>query len=297
MDHKRAIAALGALAQETRLELFRLLVARGPEGLPAGVIAERLRVLPASLSFHLQQLVHAGLIVQRRSGRQLIYSAEYDAMNALMAYLTENCCGRGAACAPVCNPAEIFAPTDPDSSVWRAAAEPVASARPYNVLFLCTGNSARSILAEALLSHWGKGGFRAFSAGSFPRGAVHPSALELLESVHLPTDGLRSKSWDEFAVAGAPRMDFVFTVCDRAASELCPVWPGSPVGAHWGVPDPAAVEGSPSDKRHAFRAAYLELESRIKLFAALPLDKLDRLAIARQIDAIGRVEATPEAAP
>ena len=161
------------------------------------------------------------------------------------------------------------------------------TAKTYNVLFLCTGNSARSILAEALLGHWGGGRFKAYSAGSFPKGAVHPLALGLLENADLDTRGLRSKSWDEFAQPGAPEMDFVFTVCDQAAGEVCPIWPGNPVTAHWGVPDPAAVEGTEAERRRAFREAYLALENRIKLFTALPIDKLDRLAIQRSVDEIG----------
>jgi len=129
--------------------------------------------------------------------------------------------------------------------------------RPYNVLFLCTGNSARSILAEVLIEHWGKERFKGYSAGSFPKGTVHPVALDLLEKVHLPTRGLRSKSWNEFARPGAPVMDFVFTVCDQAADEVCPVWPGNPVTAHWGVPDPAAVQDTDAEQRKAFREAYV----------------------------------------
>ena len=163
--------------------------------------------------------------------------------------------------------------------------------RPYNVLFICTGNSARSILAEALIEHWGRGRFRGYSAGSFPKGAVHPLALELLAKRHLPTEGLRSKSWDEFARPGAPVMDFVFTVCDQAAGEVCPVWPGNPVTAHWGVPDPAVVEGSLEERGRAFRAALLALEARIKLFVHLPMEKLDRLALKREADRIGRLRS------
>ena len=162
------------------------------------------------------------------------------------------------------------------------------SGRIYNVLFLCTGNSARSILAEALIDHWGKGRFKGHSAGSFPRGAVHPLAFEVLEKLHLRTSGLRSKSWNEFARPGAPVMDFVFTVCDQAASEVCPVWPSNPVTAHWGVPDPAAVKGTEAEQRRAFRDAYVVIENRIKLFVALPIDKLDHMAITRSVDDIGR---------
>src|ERR1700722_2444585 len=164
----------------------------------------------------------------------------------------------------------------------------------YNVLFLCTGNSARSILAEVLLDHWGKGGFKGYSAGSFPKGEVHPLTLDLLERLRLPTGGLRSKSWDEFARPNPPVMDFVFTVCDQAAGEACPVWPGNPVTAHWGVPDPAAVAGSEDERKRAFRDAHRRLEARIKLFIALPIDKLDRLALKRRAEEIGQSEYQEE---
>ena len=157
---------------------------------------------------------------------------------------------------------------------------------PYNVLFLCTGNSARSILAEALLARWGQGKFRPFSAGSHPKGAVHPQALALLRKHGLPTDELRSKAWDEFAVVGAPKLDFVFTVCDRAAAEVCPVWPGQPMTAHWGVEDPAAAADDRAEK--SFRNAYNVLEARIKLFISLPVAKLDGMKLQRRLDEIGR---------
>lgn len=160
--------------------------------------------------------------------------------------------------------------------------------QPYNVLFLCTGNSARSILAESLMNHWGQGKFCGFSAGSYPKGSVHPIALELLVKMNLPVEGLRSKSWDEFAVASAPALDFVFTVCDNAAGEVCPVWPGQPMTAHWGVPDPAGVEGSDTEKWLAFRAAFKSLEGRIKAFTSLPLASLDRMKLKQHLDAIGK---------
>jgi arsenate reductase len=171
------------------------------------------------------------------------------------------------------------------------------SGKTYNVLFLCTGNSARSIMAEALLEHWGKERFKGYSAGSYPKGAVHPLALELLKKAHLDTSALRSKSWDEFAKPGAPVMDFVCTVCDQAASEVCPVWPGNPVTAHWGVPDPAAVEGPEAEKMRAFRYAYQALETRIKLFTSLRLEALDRLAIKREVDEIGHLRIVPSGEP
>ena len=160
--------------------------------------------------------------------------------------------------------------------------------QPFNVLFLCTGNSARSVLAEQLMNYWGRGGFRGYSAGSHPKGQVHPIALDLLKHMKLPTDGLRSKSWDEFAAPGAPGLDFVFTVCDNAAGEVCPVWPGQPMTAHWGVPDPAAVEGSETERWLAFRQTFKELENRIKVFTSLPIRSLDRLKLQERLDAIGQ---------
>jgi arsenate reductase len=160
--------------------------------------------------------------------------------------------------------------------------------RPYNVLFLCTGNSARSILAEALLNKIGKKKFVAWSAGSQPKAAVNPHALTLLKRLDFPTGDLRSKSWDEFAKAGAPEMDFVFTVCDDAANEVCPVWPGQPMTAHWGVPDPAAVRGEEKDVAAAFRSTFLQLQRRIEMFANLPVQSLDRISLKKHVDDIGR---------
>ncbi|MGC1106193.1 MAG: arsenate reductase ArsC [Candidatus Acidiferrales bacterium] len=157
----------------------------------------------------------------------------------------------------------------------------------YNVLFLCTGNSARSIMAEAIMNRKGLPTFTAYSAGSQPKGAVHPAALRQIEIANLPTSGLRSKAWDEFAVEGAPKMDFVFTVCDNTAKEVCPVWPGQPMTAHWGVPDPAAVEGTPEQIDKAFRDAFMILDRRINLFLCLPLSSLDELAIKKEISRIG----------
>lgn len=165
--------------------------------------------------------------------------------------------------------------------------------KTYNVLFLCTGNSARSILAEALLNHWGKGKFKAYSAGSFPKGEVNPLSIELLKSMKLPTAGLYSKSWNEFTKPDMPAMDFIFTVCDQATGEVCPIWPGNPMTAHWGIPDPAAVEGTREQKLAAFRDAANRLDARIKLFAALPFERLDRIAIKREAEKIGHIGDTP----
>lgn len=164
--------------------------------------------------------------------------------------------------------------------------------RIYNVLFLCTGNSARSIMAEAIMNHLGKGQFRAFSAGSSPKGDVHPLTLEALRTAGIATDGLRSKAWDEFAKPDAPNMDFVFTVCDNAAGETCPVWPGQPMTAHWGIEDPAAVQGTPFQQQAAFDAALRFMRNRITAFMSLPLSSIDRLTMASRLRNIGAMEGT-----
>ncbi|KPK15455.1 MAG: ArsR family transcriptional regulator [Betaproteobacteria bacterium SG8_41] len=167
----------------------------------------------------------------------------------------------------------------------------MSAQKTYNVLFLCTGNSARSIMGEVLTTFWGKGRFRGYSAGSHPRGEVNPMTLELLRQLQFPTNGLRSKDWNEFTRLGAPRMDFVFTVCDHAAAEVCPVWPGQPMTAHWGIPDPAAAEGDDAQRMLAFREAFRTLENRIKIFIDLPITSLERLQLKEKLDALGQ---TPE---
>ncbi len=162
------------------------------------------------------------------------------------------------------------------------------SDQPLNVLFLCTGNSARSIIAEAIMNREGRGRFRAYSAGSHPKGEVNPRAVDLLRSLHYPVDGFRSKSWDEFEGPDAPKLDFVFTVCDDAAAEVCPIWPGQPMTAHWGMPDPAAVKGSPAEIALAFADTYRMMNNRLTLFMNLPMASLDRLSLQRRLDEIGR---------
>ena len=162
--------------------------------------------------------------------------------------------------------------------------------RIYNVLFLCTGNSARSVMAETLLNHWGKGLFQAYSAGSHPAGRVHPLTLDLLARLNFPVAALRSKSWDEFAAPAAPVMDFVFTVCDQAAGEVCPIWPGQPITGHWGFPDPASFSGTQAEKRAFFAEVFRQIESRTKAFAALPMEKLDRLAMQREVRRLGMLQ-------
>ena len=167
---------------------------------------------------------------------------------------------------------------------------------PYNVLFLCTGNSARSIMAEAIINRLGQGRFKGFSAGSHPKGHVHPRTLALLKRLNYPTDNVRSKSWDEFATSGAPRMDFVFTVCDDAAKEECPHWPGQPMTAHWGVPDPAAAQGTDAERALAFADAFRMLNNRISIFVSLPMRGLDKLSLQKRLDEIGRVVPIREGA-
>jgi arsenate reductase len=168
--------------------------------------------------------------------------------------------------------------------------------KAFNVLFLCTGNSARSIMAESILNQLGGGHFVAYSAGSFPSGKVNPLALDLLRQNRIPTGHLRSKPWDEFAKPGAPHLDFVFTVCDKAAGETCPIWPGQPMTAHWGIADPAAVQGTDEEKRHAFFNAFRELSQRIRIFTSLPIRALDRIKLQERLNAIGRSTSTDEVA-
>ena len=170
------------------------------------------------------------------------------------------------------------------------------SRQPFNVLFLCTGNSARSIMAEAVLNQLGGGQFKAYSAGSHPKGEIHPLALALLKQNKVPTEMLRSKPWDEFAFPEAPSLDFVFTVCDKAAGEMCPIWPGQPMTAHWGIPDPAAVEGTDEQRRHAFLSTFHELSQRIRIFTSLPIRSLDRIKMQERLNAIGRTGSIDDVA-
>ena len=282
MELKDATTALSALAQEHRLAVFRLLVAQGPSGLAAGAIARGVGVLPSTLSHHLAHLERAGLLRSWRRERHIFYAVDIEGMRRLIAFLTEDCCGGRP---------EICAYPRQDGGLWeleRESEEVTMRDRPYNVLFLCTGNSARSILAESILNRAGAGRFVAYSAGSMPAGRVHPYALDLLRLQNYPTGSLRSKSWGEFAGPDAPRLDFVFTVCDNAANEVCPVWPGQPMTAHWGVPDPAAVEGTEAVKRAAFAETMRMLGTRISVFVSLPMTSLDRLTLQRRLDDIGR---------
>jgi arsenate reductase len=272
MTKTNVIAALAALAQETRLDIFRLLVARGPDGMPAGEIGDRLRLPSPTLSFHLNQLRHTGLVTSRRQSRLIIYGAKFRTMNGLIEYLTENCCA-----------------SETDNAT-RGRPKSVTPGREFNVLFLCTNNSARSIMAECAMNRWGGGKFHAFSAGSKPRGAVHPVTLEVLGELKYETGGLRSKDWNEFAQPDSPPLDFVFTLCDRAAAEVCPTWPGQPIRAHWGIEDPVAVVGTSAATRKAFVKVYTEMERRIRIFTALPIETLERFALERWVTEIGKLD-------
>lgn len=277
MDEAQAIKALGALAQGTRLAIFRRLVVAGLDGMRPGELAECLNVLPSALSFHLKELLHADLVGQEREGKSLIYRAHLPLMNQLLAYLTDNCC-QGQSCTEL----TLFSGRSP-------SLESPMSDKTFNVLFLCSANSARSIMAEACLNRMGGSRMRAYSAGSHPAGQVHPLALSLLNRHHYDTSGLRSKSWQEYMLPQAPVMDFVFAVCDRAAAELCPTWPGQPISAHWGVADPVQVGGPPEQMAKAFSDAFVVLNRRISLLLALPIEKLDRLSLKNEVDRIGLV--------
>ncbi len=291
-----ALRALSALAKDSRLAVFRLLVESLPDGLPAGEVAARLELAPATLSFHLSRLERAGLLTSHRRGRWIIYAADFARMQSLMDFLTENCCGG--------DPAACAAPPGAERPARAASglgATPSRRPRPgnptmaaddkvYNVLFLCTGNSARSIMAEAILNAIGRDRFRAFSAGSHPKEKIHPLALELLRRERLPTEGLRSKNWEELAKPGAPELDFVFTLCDQAAGEACPAWPGRPITAHWGSPDPVAFDGSEGEKLLFFARVYREIASRLAIFTGLPVVSLDRLSLKARLDEIGQTQ-------
>ncbi|MCE1234942.1 MAG: metalloregulator ArsR/SmtB family transcription factor [Hyphomicrobiales bacterium] len=281
---KETVELLASLAQATRLEAFRRLVAAEPEGLAAGDLARALDVPQNTLSAHLAILSRAGLVDATRRGRSLIYRADVDRFRSSVAGLLEDCCGG--------HPERC---EGRGSDLARRSEMPPVTHRPMNVLFLCTGNSARSVLAEAILRDLGGDRFRAFSAGSHPKGEIAPLAAKVLASYGHSLEGLRSKSWDEFAAPGAPAMDFVFTVCDSAAGEACPVWPGQPVTAHWGIEDPAAVEGVEIERERAFVTAYRYMKNRIAAFVALPLDRLDAVAIDRDLAAIGRLEGATAA--
>jgi arsenate reductase len=281
--HADLFAALG---HPSRLGVFRLLARHAPHGVAAGEIAAALGMKANTASVHLATLAQTGLIEGRREGKQVLYALNLRRTGALIDYLLADCCrGRPDLCAPPS--ARALARTEEAGAM---------TDRPYNVLFICSGNSARSIFAEAILAREGAGRFRAFSAGVNPRSELNPYAVAQLEKLGHEVNGLRAKHVSEFQGPDAPKMDFVFTVCDQAANEECPPWPGQPITGHWGVPDPVKASGTEAEKKLAFSEAYRMLKHRITAFAALSMDKLDRLALQRAVDDIGaRADAADRA--
>ena len=278
-----AAAIFDALSQVTRLEAFRLLSRYHPFGLAAGDISRLLAVPHNTLSTHLAVLQSAGLICSRRDGRTVIFVYNPSRYQAAEAFLSQGQPKRRQR-TPFSNLAN-YPIKRPDDDI---------TDKPHNILILCTGNSARSILAEAIINREGQGRFRAYSAGSQPKGRPNPLALELLSGLGYDTSGLRSKPWSEFAGADAPKMDVIITVCDGAAGESCPHWPGHPLVAHWGIPDPAEVTGTPEQKRAAFQDAYRQLMNRTTALVTLPIDKVSLSELKARIADIGRMEGATD---
>jgi protein-tyrosine-phosphatase/DNA-binding transcriptional ArsR family regulator len=276
MEASEAAAAFAALSQETRLDLMRLLIAEGATGLPAGEIAMRLAVPNSTLSFHLAALERAGLTLSTRQGRQIVHAARLIGLRQLLGFLTETCCaGHPELCGDI---ARLFPPL-PDEDKGMTPA--------FNVLFLCTHNSARSIMAEAILQKLGGGRFQAYSAGSDPIAAPHPEVIERLRALGHDVTGLRSKSWNEFTGPNAPRMDFVITLCDTLDGQTCPDFGQLPVTGAWPLPDPAKFSGNAAERATLLNELYASLRRRIEIFTALPFAALDRIAIKARLDELG----------
>ncbi|MDG3041351.1 arsenate reductase/protein-tyrosine-phosphatase family protein [Roseicyclus marinus] len=266
-----------ALSHPARLDVVQLLIRRYPDKVPAGEIAEVLGLKPNTLSAYLADLMQAGLITRDRIGTSLRYAADMDGLRMMTDGLLRDCC-RGRA--DLCPPLSLSAP-DGDRIMPNGR---------YKVLFICTGNSARSIFAETILREMAGDRFEVFSAGTQPQSALNPMAVEMLRLKGHDTAALRSKNLSEFQGAGAPVFDFVFTVCDRAANEACPPWPGQPMSAHWSTPDPVKAQGTEAERMLAFQSAYGMLRNRILAFTALPLDTLDRISLQRALDGIAKTE-------
>jgi arsenate reductase len=278
MESTTAAFAFAALGQETRLDLLRALLAAGPSGLAAGDIAARLGVPPSTLSFHLRALDQAGLVAATRQGRSLIYAAQVDRLRALLTFLADACCnGDPARCGDL---HRIF-----DTSRETARMTPAT----FNVLFLCTRNSARSIMAEAILNDIGKGRYRAFSAGSEPLpGGPLPEVLAQLKATGHDVSGLRSKSWDEFTGPDAPRMDFVIALCDTLNLQACPDFEGTHVSAAWPLPDPAKFSGTVTERATLLNELYAALHRRLSIFTSLPFGTLDRMSLKARLDELAQ---------
>jgi len=271
-------ARLATLGHPQRLALFRLLMRRYPDPVPAGELAEALGCKPSTLSAYLSALMHADLVTQERAGTSLRYSIDMPQVRRTFDYLLLDCCrGRPELCSPISS-----------SSISGPIAMPD---RTYSVLFICTGNSARSIFAESILRKEAGDRFEVYSAGTTPRSELNPSALEVLKQKGHDISVLRAKHVSEFQLPDAPKFDFVFTVCNQAANEECPAWRGQPVSAHWGMPDPVRVDGSDAEKSLAFQHAYGALRNRIAAFTALPIASLDRISLQKAVDDIGRTAA------
>ncbi len=284
MEEHDAVRALAALAQEHRLKVFRLLVQHAAQGLAAGQIAVQVGIPASTMSSHLAHLERAGLLRSWRDQRRIMYAADTAGIHRLLTFLTDECCGGQPQLCGFGDTREL----PPAPVLWQAGPSSPPQ-RCYTVLFLCTGNSARSIMAEAILQRLAPGTFQAYSAGSHPKGAVHPYALDVLHYYRYPTNGLRSKSWAEFHGPAAPALDCVITLCDEAASEPCPLWPGQPLQAHWGLPDPAAVVGSEAVKRFAFVDALRTLMQRLDIFVTLPVLTCARPTLQQHLNDIGRL--------
>jgi len=280
MELKDSIEALAALAHPGRMAVFRLLVRRHPDGVQPSEIADSLQMRRNTLSTHLTTMKRAGLLTTERDGRAVFCRIDVAAVGDLIHYMTADCCrGRPDLCAAL-----------QFDEIGKGALS-AAESRPLNVLFVCTRNSARSIFAEAILARKGGKAFRAFSAGTQPRSGVSPPAIDVLRQKNHAIESLRPKHIDFFRSDSAPKLDFVFTVCDRAANEDCPSWPGRVLTAHWGIPDPVAGGTSRDREIVTYGEAYDMVEERVSAFLALPLRTLDRRSLQRELDNIGRLEA------
>jgi protein-tyrosine-phosphatase/DNA-binding transcriptional ArsR family regulator len=275
MELTDAVQILAALAQESRLAAMRLLIAEGPGGLPAGELSDRLAMPASTTSFHLSALERAGLVQSTRQGRQIIYAARFAALRELLAFLTEACCGGRP---ELCGDLARLLPPLPDEDQFMTPA--------FNVLFLCTHNSARSIMAEAILQKIGGTRFRAYSAGSDPTAEPNPEVIAKLRALGFDTAGLRSKSWHEFTGPNAPRIDFVITLCDTLNGQVCPDFGDLAVTAAWPLPDPAKFTGSAVERSTMLNELYASLRRRLEIFTSLPFASLDRIAMKARLDQI-----------
>lgn len=282
MESKEAVLGFSALAQETRLDLMRLLASRGASGMAAGELAAALGQPPSTLSFHLAALEQAQLVQATRRGRHLIYSVRFFGLRTLFSFLTETCCGGRP---ELCGDLARLLPDDPPEDEHMSAA--------FNVLFLCTHNSARSLMAQAILDKIGRGKFNAYSAGSEPARSPMREVIDKLETLGHDVSGLRCKSWDEFTGPDAPRMDFVITLCDSLHGQDCPDVGDKPVTAAWPLPDPAKFKGTPTERATMINELYGMIRRRLEIFVNLPHASLDRIALKRRLDELGDSSRAP----